>query len=247
MGRDMRTFSDESQRPVDETLSLEVVETPTAEVLAPKKKVQTKQWLFGILLLLFFGICLAGWFYFKGEPQPRFLQVVSEEVPLVLVEQFKFEQSSLFNDWKEHGFKAKTSYQVEVDEHHENMLHAQSEGTSSVLFKEVDIDLSQKPFLTWEWKVSRFPSNKRNKTLAAKSDNDFGARIYAVFGGRTPFLSNVIQYVWDDHFPEGTFVTSPYARNVRIFVVQSGSKGTQDGWGIQRRDLVKETAFMFIF
>ena len=58
-------------------------------------------------------------------------------------------------------------------------------------------------------------------------------------------MSDVIQYVWDDHFPEGVYVESPYSKRVRILVVRSGRTANQDGWVAEKRDLVKDYEMLF--
>ena len=144
--------------------------------------------------------------------------------------------------WKEHVFHQKTLFKVETDENGENILRAVSKGTSSVLVKEIDVKLSQRPLLTWEWKAVQFPSNKKNEILAAKPDNDFAARVYVAFRGSTPLSSDVIQYVWDDHFPEGTYAESPYSGKTKIIVIQNGPSAD---WITERRDLIKDYEMLF--
>ena len=166
----------------------------------------------------------------------------SEQVALVPWLRLEFNEPTFFKDWNEHEFNGKSDYKIELDEGAEPFLHASSQATSSVLLRQVHVQSSERPFLTWEWKAKQFPSNKKSQKLGAKSDNDFSARVYAIFGGGLPFNSEVIQYVWDDHFPEGTFVSGPFSGKTKIFVIQNGK--TSD-WVREKRDLAADYRELF--
>jgi len=75
-----------------------------------------------------------------------------------------------------------------------------------------------------------FPSGKKPSTLGPEGENDFALRLCAVFASNNPFKKEIIQYVWDNRFPEGTRGVSPYDENVRRLVVQSGPPEPPDGW-----------------
>ena len=104
---------------------------------------------------------------------------------------------------------------------------------------------SQMPFLTWTWRVSQFPSNKVNEELNSKRDNDFGARVYAIFKGKLPLSHEVIQYVWDNHFPEGTHAKHRTAGSVRYFVVEDGEAKSSDTWVAEKRNLAADYEMLF--
>ncbi|MBI4358462.1 MAG: DUF3047 domain-containing protein [Candidatus Omnitrophica bacterium] len=234
---------------------------------SPKRKKRFN--IYFLFFWIFIGLTLIPLIYFRMERQPippiPFTALISDQVSMLPLLDLKFEKQSLFKDWQEHVFHEKTLYQIETS-NGEDALHALSQGTSSLLFKEVHIKLSDRPFLTWEWNAIRFPKNKQNKILAAKSDNDYAARVYVAFKGggsflkeqasflkgriplmkeRAPFLADVIQYVWDDHFPEGTYQSSPYSRKTKIFVVRSGKINGSQGWVREKRDLVKDYEVLF--
>jgi hypothetical protein len=158
---------------------------------------------------------------------------------------FPFDTETLFTDWKEKAYKGKTSYEVLEDEDGENILKALSSGTSSGWFKDVVVDMSRRPFLTWSWKVATFPSNKVHDTFDASEDNDFGARVYAIFKGKLPLSYHVIQYVWDDHYPEGTVGSSPFGKGVHYLVVENGKKSSAGEWITEQRDLVRDYEMLF--
>ena len=145
--------------------------------------------------------------------------------------------------WEEKIFKPKTFYEVRLDADGEGMLSARSANASSALYCRMDVPIGLAPVLVWRWKAPVFPSNKKTMDLASKEDNDFAGRVYVIFKSRSMFSADVIEYVWDDRFPEGTISASPWSEHIKVVVVQSGVPDT-DGWIIERRDVIRDyTAF----
>lgn len=258
MGGRMRTFdrrssprvefSESQEKLTEETVSeSQAGENTTLQELSPKKEkspFKFAQWLLPFVLLA--GLCSLYFVYEWQKHSKLFVPIPSpEQISLRPLVTFEFQDPSFFQEWKEHVFRGRTLYQIETIENGEKILHATSHGTSSVLFKQVNLGLSERPFLTWEWKAIRFPSNKQNKVLAAKSDNDFVARIYVGFRGRTPLTSDVIQYVWDDHFPVGASVGSPFARSNKVLVIQSSQTAPPGTWIAEKRDLIADYRKLF--
>ncbi|MFT5206564.1 MAG: hypothetical protein ACI9CF_000303 [Candidatus Omnitrophota bacterium] len=164
---------------------------------------------------------------------------------LRLIANLEFDDPQAIKGMKEKVFRGKTKYEIIVDKDKGNSLKAISKGTSSLLYTEVDIDMNvTQPILTWEWKVLEFPSEKKLKSLAAKSDNDYAGRVYAMFKGSNVFNSEVIQYVWDDHYEVGDWDSSPYSKNVRIMVVQKGFK-SDGGWASHVRNVASDYRMLF--
>ena len=198
----------------------------------PKKS--SLKWLVMLALLFLLGL---GAFWYLNQPHGRPLLIHSLVDPdLIPIKDIVFKEP-LKQYWKEHVFKSPTSYQVE-----DGTLHASSQGNSSMIYQNVHVDLSQRPFLEWEWKAIRFPSNKKGKGLAEKSNNDFAGRVYAIFKGNSPIAADVIQYVWDDRYPEGTSSGSPFLNNVKILVVQSGASLE---WVSEKRDILEDYRRLF--
>lgn len=209
----------------------EQIQTP--KIAVPRKS--SIQWLLMIasVFILGLGVC---WYVKPDFGYQSFFSLSSlGDTNLLTIKNFGFKEP-MKEFWREHAFQHRTTYQVVNDS-----LHASSKGTSSMLFQEVKINLSERPFLVWDWKAVQFPSNKKGEGLTGKSDNDFAGRVYAIFKGRTP-VADVIQYVWDDHFPEGTASDSPFLKNVRILVVRSGKS---DEWVSEKRDLLEDYRKLF--
>jgi hypothetical protein len=158
----------------------------------------------------------------------------------------RFDNPKALEGWKEHIFHQKTKFEIKPASEGEIALRSASQNASSAIYQDVDVAPDQKPILSWEWKIVKFPSNKQNKIFGAKSDNDFGARVYVIFGNRkNPLFSNVIQYVWDDYFPEGTSAKSPSSGRVRLLVLRKGNQLPTGGWYAEKRDLVQDYEKLF--
>jgi hypothetical protein len=155
----------------------------------------------------------------------------------------RFDRPSTLTEWHEHVFNKKSHYKIEADERGDTALHASSRDGFSVIFKIIDVPIRSRPILSWEWRAVKFPEGKKHQNLGAYGENDFAIRLCAVFGNN-PFALNILQYVWDDHFPIGTYGKSPYSGNVRMLVVRSGASQSPT-WALETRDLVKDYELAF--
>ncbi len=245
----MKPVHFKSQEKLQETLvpanqsgeGVVVAELPQEEI---KKSSPFKKWFLAFFLIVGLGLIYFVYLWLS-HPRPFVSIHIPEQVSLQPLINLEFKDTSFFSEWREHVFHNKTVYKIEAVENNEKVLHALSHAASSAFFKEVNISSSERPFLTWEWKAVRFPSNKQNKVLAARSDNDYVGRIYVAFRGRTPLSSDVIQYVWDDYFPVGTTGGSPFARSNKVFVIRNGPATSPDGWTAEKRDLVADYQKLF--
>jgi Protein of unknown function (DUF3047) len=122
-------------------------------------------------------------------------------------------------------------------------MRLKSEQSSFALYRDVVVDLTEFPFLTWAWKVVRMPANG---DVRARAVDDQAAQVYVIFPRWPAPLQNsdVVGYVWDSRAPVGTQLTSTQAANVKIIVVASG-RGQADTWLVQQRDVAKDYAALF--
>jgi hypothetical protein len=158
---------------------------------------------------------------------------------------FVFDRPVALKDWSEKMFRGKTDYAV-ADAGGEPALRAASKGTSSAIYKEVDVPIHLMPQLEWEWRVARFPSGKKEgAAFDAAETNDFPARLYVIFKGRSIFSSDIIEYLWDDRFPQGTHGRSPHSERVRMLVLRSGAPADPAAWAAEKRDLVADYRLLF--
>jgi hypothetical protein len=144
--------------------------------------------------------------------------------------------------WNAKEFAGHASVELVRDEAR-LVLRLRSEQSSFALYRDVVVDLSEFPFLSWSWKVVRLPIHGDVREQAA---DDQAAQVYVIFPRWPAPLRNsdVIGYVWDSHAPVGTHVTSTKAGNVKIIVVASG-QSQADTWRLEQRDVAKDYATLF--
>ena len=200
--------------------------------------------IFFLLVFLLGAFCV--YFILSGKsPLPQFADDKALEFSdqnLKSIQKIGFEGAQDLDSWKSHSFQGESRSEIKAEEN-VHLLDVQSEGTSSLLLKEANVSVESRPHLSWEWKVIKFPMGKSNQEFGVSKDSDYGARVYAIFKGLTPFTSDTIQYIWDDHFKAGTYRTSPFANHIKLLVVESGPPGEK--WVKETRDIVKDYEMLF--
>jgi hypothetical protein len=96
------------------------------------------------------------------------------------------------------------------------------------------------PFLSWKWRVHKLPEGGSE---LKKQKNDSGAGIYVIFKGFFK-LNRIIKYVWSSSLPVGTLTSSPYNKNTKIVVLESGSAKT-DQWIIEHVNVFDDYKRLF--
>lgn len=143
-----------------------------------------------------------------------------------------------------------------VDDNGRTVLRADSRASASGLIREVDLDPTTHPVLSWKWKVNRIIDKG---DVTRKSGDDYPARIYVTFAeapedltffqrtrqaairmvyGKIP-PSAAIAYVWANRAAVGSIHPNPYTDRVQMIVVESGS-ALLDQWQMYRRNLVED-------
>ncbi len=117
-------------------------------------------------------------------------------------------------------------------------LRLQSTNASFALQRKVNVDLSETPYLVWEWKVTQLPTGgdfRRRRT------DDQAAQLIVAF---SPW--RFITYIWDSTVPQGTVgkAPAPPFRKIRAVVVRSGSQALGT-WLTERRNLVEDYKRLF--
>lgn len=169
-----------------------------------------------------------------------------DDALLRLAGEVGFGDSDGLDGWGEVAFEGNSTYSLTTDEEGIVFLEASSRNACSGIFKQVSIPMSGRPHLSWEWRVTEFPSKKDDAQLGEKSSSDFAARVCAVFAGRSPFTSRYIYYVWDDEFPEGSREKSSGAWDrTRILVVEDSGGGDGSNWVREIRDVVADYRMLF--
>ena len=110
---------------------------------------------------------------------------------------YRFSEGEV-NNWETKEFAGETKYQlVKVDG--QIVLEGEATASASGIFKNVDVDLIQTPFLNWSWRIEKAhpPLEERTKT-----GDDYAARIYIVVDGGLFFWQTIaLNYVWSSSQP----------------------------------------------
>ncbi len=121
--------------------------------------------------------------------------------------------------WREKVYNRPVTWAV-VGDAGGTVLHGTSEGTASMLWRDLDFDPRVDPRVSWRWKAVRLPDKGAENDRA---HDDYGARVYFFFPGFTFLTSYVVEYVWDNETPAGTIKASPSSGKCALVVVNSGT------------------------
>ena len=148
-----------------------------------------------------------------------------------------------------------------VEDGARRVLQVQSAQSSSSWVHRLDLDAGQRPWLHWQWKVSRALAGS---DLRSKDGDDFAARLYVFFdlpperlslgdrlklaaaralsGSELPAAA--LCYAWGHAQPVGASGPNPYTDRVRMVILDS--QDAQAGrWRSHARDLRRDWAEAF--
>lgn len=156
---------------------------------------------------------------------------------------FRFNREDALEDWQEKVFKNKVLYVVEP-RLEDGYLSAKSDQACSGLFYKIRFKPKEFPMISWQWKVTKFPE----KSAASATDNDkrgwiekddYAARVYVIFPSLHFIKTKSIEYIWDENLAEGTIMTSPYFKNIKLIIVESGRKN-MGKWVFEKRNIYED-------
>jgi len=106
--------------------------------------------------------------------------------------------------------------------------------------RRIHFESSDFPILCWRWRVHTLPEAGKEDV---RKRNDCAAAVYIAFKGMYPF-NHVIKYAWSTTMPVGSIVPSPFGKNVRIFVIRSGSERRNE-WISEKRNFKEDYRKVF--
>ena len=116
-------------------------------------------------------------------------------------------------------------------------VHLHSERASFSLHKDIEVDVTSFPYLSWLWRVDALPPQG---DVRRKDTDDQAAQVYVIFPRFPAMLrSHIIGYVWDSRAPAGTVLTSPTNRMAKIIVLRSGSDRLGQ-WVAETRNVLED-------
>ncbi|MBM7456961.1 hypothetical protein HNR62_002863 [Oceanisphaera litoralis] len=145
--------------------------------------------------------------------------------------------------WKAKSFVGHTEYRLVYDPQlQQPVLRAQSRAAASGLFYERRIDLDATPWLSWRWRVERFPAVADER---AKRGDDFAVRVYVVVrDGWTRLSSKAISYVWSQQSAAGRRWPNPFAGD-KAMMLALRHRQDGGGWVSEKRNLKADLRRLF--
>ncbi len=127
-----------------------------------------------------------------------------------------------------------------LSENGEEILHLVCKNSSFSLEREVAVDVSRYPLMTWRWKLLASPPNG---DVRKKKSDDQALQILAAFANR-----KIISYVWDSNAPEGTITDEsigwPISLSIKVVVVKSGLSD-KETWITFTRNIYRDYKNLF--
>jgi len=161
-----------------------------------------------------------------------------------IIKYFPFTKENSLKEWEEKILKGHVIYKIERDEvDAESYVRAESDNAASALYYKMPVEIEKCPVIKWKWCVSEFPKRRFPEKIDLKREEDFAARIYVIFPASFFPKSKTIEYVWAEKLPAGSFGSSAYSKNIKIFVLRSG-KCSED-WQHEERDVHKDYIELF--
>lgn len=145
--------------------------------------------------------------------------------------------SGKLDGWKEKSFVGHTEYQL-MDDTGTLVLKANSQGSASIYYKKMEVDLQKTPILNWSWKVTQaLPKNTKERDRAG---DDYSARIYVVYKyGLLPWSAVALNYIWASTEKVGTAWPSPYTKNDFMIPVETGVEQINK-WRSYKKDVQRD-------
>lgn len=137
------------------------------------------------------------------------------------------------SNWQVKVNHGRPEFGVCTDNTEGSCLHLRSAKASFGLQRDVDVDPSQMPFLTWRWKVTQLPAGG---DFRHASTDDQAAQVLVAFSDR-----RVLTYLWDSTAPKGTAASSSEIPLVHIFAVVCESGAAQaNRWVSENRNVAED-------
>lgn len=145
--------------------------------------------------------------------------------------------------WRERVFGARrNSFELALDGG-DLVLEVRSARAAGGLWRALEFEPSAVRAVSWRWRVADvIPGNTRERE---RRGDDYVARLFVMFEAE-PFSrrSRAICYVWASAEPLGAVFRSPYAENVAMVVLESGTSRVS-GWVGEVRDAVADYVVAF--
>lgn len=160
---------------------------------------------------------------------------------LTELKRFSFNRENALKEWKEKIFHGRVLYAV-TPRDPAGYLTGKSQKTSSGLFYLIKFSPKKYPYLSWRWKVDKFPSKSRENDRSRKSwieRDDYAVRFYVIFPAMIFTNTRCLEYIWSEDLPQGTILTSPFFKNIKLIVLESGKERIGE-WIQEERNIFED-------
>lgn len=100
------------------------------------------------------------------------------------------------SSWEQKSFDGETLYEIK-GRSEAKYLYASANKSASALYKKIQIDLKETPYLNWSWRIDKSLSELNEQT---KAGDDYCARIYVIVKtGLAPWKTKALNYVWSSN------------------------------------------------
>jgi hypothetical protein len=139
----------------------------------------------------------------------------AEAEPVRRVEDFSSFRAGTFpQGWKSRGGEGSEVYKIRSNK--ETYLEARAIGSAISIAKGFEYDLSEYPYLLWQWRVLELPQGGDERF---KKTGDSAAAIYVIL--KDLLKPDNLKYVWSASLPLGTTTESPYSNKTKIVVLRN--------------------------
>lgn len=124
--------------------------------------------------------------------------------------------------WQPRNKNNQAEYRI-LSEKDNSYLHANSIDSDNFIIKQIEVDLTEYPYLNWRWRVHDLPVNGNE---SVKEHCDVAASIALVLN-KSRIIPKSIKYSWSTSLDKDSFSKSPFAfwpSRCDIHVIESGEE-----------------------
>ena len=197
-----------------------------------------------LFILLLSALISAQIFWRPSAQQLQKIRTTAQALipPLEIVfHYFDFNEKTALKQWEDKTFQGRSAYWLDFDKR-DGFVHSKSKQSASAIFYQIKFKASEYPYVSWKWRVGKFPD--KSHTTDLKKRDDFAVRLYVVF--LSHFFTNFrcLEYVWDETLAKDTVLESPYSDQIKQIVIQSGAAKTGE-WVSERRNVLEDYKKLF--
>ena len=153
---------------------------------------------------------------------------------------FYFNKEDALKEWQEKIFKDKVMYTVELKGQVGELLAQSNKACSGLIYK-LYLEPKNFPWISWNWKISKFPDKGPSSPTQPGwvEKDDYAARVYVIFSSWNFLSMQSLEYIWDESLPVETIKSSPFSKNIKLIVAESG-KNQQGKWMTEERKIYED-------